>query len=222
MKSAKGNMYGFITHTWNPIKGRCSHSCRYCYMKRFKQNELRFDQKEVNENLGIGNFIFVCSGTDLFAKDVNPKWIEWVIINMKLYPINQYLLQSKNPARMYYYRHVVPKNTIFCTTIESNRNYDVYGESPPIEMRYPIIEMFRQEGFQTMITIEPVMEFDLDDFVKILLQANPQKINIGADSKGHKLVEPPKNKIIELIEILTKNGIEVNKKSNIKRIIGEF
>ena len=29
---AKGNMYGFITHTWNPIKGHCYHQCSYCYM----------------------------------------------------------------------------------------------------------------------------------------------------------------------------------------------
>ena len=26
----KGNMYPWITHTWNPIKGKCPHDCTYC------------------------------------------------------------------------------------------------------------------------------------------------------------------------------------------------
>ena len=27
-------MYEFVTHTWNPIKGKCYHDCSYCYMKK--------------------------------------------------------------------------------------------------------------------------------------------------------------------------------------------
>src|SRR3990167_1900105 len=30
LNKQKGNMYGFVTHTWNPIKGKCSHNCSYC------------------------------------------------------------------------------------------------------------------------------------------------------------------------------------------------
>lgn len=33
LNKAKGNMYEFITHTWNPIKGKCPH--------------VRFDEKEL-------------------------------------------------------------------------------------------------------------------------------------------------------------------------------
>ena len=25
IKESKGNMYEFVTHTWNPIKGKCLH-----------------------------------------------------------------------------------------------------------------------------------------------------------------------------------------------------
>jgi len=39
---SKGNMYGFMTHTFNIIKGRCSHDCVYCYMKQFKLIYFRF------------------------------------------------------------------------------------------------------------------------------------------------------------------------------------
>ena len=44
-----GNMYNFITHTWNTIKGECPHGCSYCYMKRWgKQPPLHFDEKELD------------------------------------------------------------------------------------------------------------------------------------------------------------------------------
>ena len=42
-------MYPWVTHTWNVIKGKCPHDCSYCYMKRFPQGELRFDEKELNQ-----------------------------------------------------------------------------------------------------------------------------------------------------------------------------
>jgi DNA repair photolyase len=33
LNPSKGNMYPFVTHTWNPIRGKCPHDCSYCYMK---------------------------------------------------------------------------------------------------------------------------------------------------------------------------------------------
>ena len=41
---AKGNMYGFITHTWNPIKGHCYHQCSYCYMNNSSVQLLLHEQ----------------------------------------------------------------------------------------------------------------------------------------------------------------------------------
>ncbi len=72
----KGDMYGFVTHTWNTVKGVCEHDCLYCYMKEFgKQKELRLDDTEFKTDLGTGNFIFIGSGTDLFAENVSNEWI---------------------------------------------------------------------------------------------------------------------------------------------------
>lgn len=42
LNEQKGNMYNFITHTWNPIKGKCWHDCSYCYMKKFKQKPIEY------------------------------------------------------------------------------------------------------------------------------------------------------------------------------------
>ena len=31
LKKTNGNMYEFITHTWNTVAGKCPHDCKYCY-----------------------------------------------------------------------------------------------------------------------------------------------------------------------------------------------
>jgi len=61
LRKQAGNMYDWVTHTWNPV-GKCRHNCSYCYMKRFPLGELRFDEREMNTNLGSGNVIFVGKG----------------------------------------------------------------------------------------------------------------------------------------------------------------
>ena len=73
IREAKGNMYEFVSHTWNPIKGKCYHGCSYCYMDKLspKRGEARLDAGELaNACLGSGNFIFVGSSIDMFAQDI--------------------------------------------------------------------------------------------------------------------------------------------------------
>ncbi len=45
LNETKGNMYGFVTHTWNPVKGICPHNCSYCYMRKWwpQMKAPRFD-----------------------------------------------------------------------------------------------------------------------------------------------------------------------------------
>ncbi len=70
-----------------------------------------------------------------------------------------------------------------------------------------------------MVTIEPIMNFDLDIMIKWLKDIKPKWVNIGADSKGHNLPEPSKEKVESLIKEL-KKFTEVKIKPNLKRIIG--
>ena len=72
-------MYPFVSHTWNVIRGKCPHECIYCYMKKFKVGELRFEEKELKTNLGKGNFIFVGSSIDMWAEQIPDEWIEKVL-----------------------------------------------------------------------------------------------------------------------------------------------
>ena len=119
LNKQKGNMYDFVTHTWNVFKGKCEFDCSYCYMKRFPQKELRFDESELKTDLGSGNTIFVGSSCDMFAPSVSQKEILMVLEHCCQYRENEYLFQSKNPARFLdpNISQWFPDNTIFGTTI---------------------------------------------------------------------------------------------------------
>lgn len=71
-----------------------------------------------------------------------------------------------------------------------------------------------------MITIEPIMDFNLVPFIEMLRNIMPEWVNIGADSQGHDLREPPAGKIKELIAELER-FTEVKIKSNLKRLLKE-
>ena len=80
MNKQNGNMYEFVTHTSNLIKGLCPHECGYCYMKsifwRYHSDEtLRLDEKEFKVNYGKDKFIFLGTSTDMFANAVPTEWI---------------------------------------------------------------------------------------------------------------------------------------------------
>ena len=63
LTKSRGNMYPFVTHTWNAIKGICFHDCPYCYMKKFDGLlPIRFDPKELEVNLGNGNSTYLRTG----------------------------------------------------------------------------------------------------------------------------------------------------------------
>ncbi len=213
LNKVKGNMYSFCTHTWNVIKGKCSHDCSYCYMKRFPQNPIRLDEKEFKTDLGEGNFIFVGSSTDMFADDIPRGWIERVIEHCNQYPKNTYLFQSKNPGRFKDFELHYPKNSIFGTTAESNLAWK-YSKAPNIHQR--LVCLSGVKG-RKMVTIEPIMDFDLDMFVTLLRGVKPEFVNIGADSQGHNLPEPSWDKIQSLIKELEK-FTKVNLKDNLNRL----
>ena len=215
LNKVKGNMYSFCTHTWNVIKGKCPHDCSYCYMKEFPQGALRFDEKELQTDLGEGNFIFVGSSCDMFAQKISPFWISKVLDHCKKYPKNKYLFQTKNPIRLFSHIEDFPNNSILGTTIETNRDYLIYDKSvSPVRERAKAMSMIFGK---LMVTIEPIMDFDLEPFVEMVKDIKPDFVNIGADSKGHNLPEPSWDKVQLLIRELEK-FTKVNLKYNLDRL----
>lgn len=211
---SKGNMYGFVSHTWNTVKGSCHHDCSYCYVKRWGNlNPVRFDEKELRTKLGNGNFIFVGSSNDMFASDVSKEWIQRTIDHCNKFD-NQYLFQTKNPARLVDFE--LPQNSVICTTIESNRFYpEIMNNSPRPSARAEAMSCIDLPKY---VTIEPIMDFDMEELVELIKSCNPIQVNIGADSGNHKLPEPSKEKVLLLIDKL-EGFTKVKQKKNLKRIL---
>ena len=218
---SKGNMYEFVTHTWNTVKGVCEHDCSYCCIKRRgKLNSARFDKKELKTDLENGNFIFVGSSNDLFAKGIPDEWIEKTLDYCDKFD-NQYLFQTKNPHNVLrFIEHPTIKNkSVICITLETNKIYPkIMGKTPPPHQRAEDMNTIYHYGIKTYVTIEPIMDFDLNRFVYWIKACNPTQVNIGADTGGNKLPEPSKEKILQLIEELQKFTIIHNKK-NLKRLL---
>jgi len=72
--------------------------------------------------------------------------------------------------------------------------------------------------YKRMITIEPILDFDLNEFSEMIKSINPSWVNIGADSKGHKMPEPGKEKIQKLIDELSA-FTSVKIKTNLSRLM---
>lgn len=230
LNKQKGNMYGFVTHTWNPIKGVCPHHCSYCYMKKFNGGLLiTLNPNTINDNLGAVRYIFVGSSTDIFCQEVPAPWINRIINHIKKYPDNKYLFQTKNPLRFFDpYIDKFPDNSTFCTTIETNREdlLKKYTCAPPLDNR--IVGISKINSYPRMLTIEPIMDFDIDPMLDIINKIRPNYINIGADSGGNCLPEPDFQKTTEFISELNKmsrdrllweDGLTINLKNNLQRLL---
>jgi len=210
----KGNMYEFITHTWNTVKGQCYHDCSYCYMKRWgKLNPVRFDNKELKTDLGNGNFIFVGSSCDMWADNIPDEWIFKTLSHCNKFN-NSYFFQTKNPRNI---RRILVPNSHICVTIETNRFYPQYmGFSPNPMLRAEEAALIR---YPLHITIEPIMDFDLIEFAQMILYCCPAQVNIGADTGRHNLPEPEPEKLLRLIAYLQSKNITVHLKPNLKRLL---
>jgi protein gp37 len=183
-------------------------------MKRWgKQNPTRFDEKELKTNLGSGNFIFVGSSNDMFAADVPREWIQRTIDHCNKFD-NNYLFQTKNPERLLEFE--LPKNSVVCTTIETNRVYpEIMQNSPNPNARAAAFSLI---FLPIYVTIEPIMDFDLVEMLNIIKQCDPVQVNIGADSGNHKLPEPSKEKVLKLIDGLNR-FTTIERKRNLSRIL---
>jgi DNA repair photolyase len=224
MKKSDGNMYTWVTHTHAHLGGECPHKCSYCYVDnpRFGRaprytGELRLIEDEFKVNYGSGNSIFIENCNDLFAREVPDAFIRRIMAHCNTWPDNTYVFQTKNPCRILGFENWFPVKSIFGTTIETNR--DAGGNAPKTFDRFMAMSDVKKAGFKIFVTIEPILDHDVDELADWMIKLKPDFLNIGADSKGHGLVEPTKEKILALVEKLRKNGIEVREKHNLGRIL---
>jgi len=235
IKESKGNMYPWVDATHSHLGGECQHKCSYCYVgsSRFgraerycgeirvlpQESSVKYDEKTLKKVCGkYPATIFVEHMNDLFAKNVPSKFISEILRYCNEYPDNTYVLQTKNPSRFFEFYDKLPPKRILGTTIESNRHYpNVMGNAPKPEDRYEAMCHLPLEE-RVFITLEPVLDFDIEVLASWIADINPEFLNLGADSKGQGLEEPTVEKIMSLVDRLHVLGIELREKSNLNRL----
>lgn len=110
-----------------------------------------------------------------------------------------------------------PPMVVLGTTLESNRCWNGSKAPCPVFRYQAMKSLPATMGYRKMVSIEPIMDFDLDEFVDMIRGIAPQFVSIGADSKNHNLPEPSADKVQRLIADLSA-FTEVKLKDNLKRI----
>jgi len=230
-----GNMYPYA-YTDNPVGGECPHKCGYCYVEtkikpkfHLKKYEgpPRIIEKELGYELRIPDdyILFMCNMIDLFADEIPSHVIKTVLSYCNRYPQTCFLFQTKNPKRFFEFENMFPEKTIFGITLETNRTKDYYkiSSAPYPDVRKHFISAFKQKtGCKIMISIEPVIDFDLDVFVEWIRELDPYFVSIGGNSAESFVwpdgwFEPSAEKIRLLITRLQK-FTKVRIKSNLERL----
>ena len=92
-----------------------------------------------------------------------------------------------------------PENLVLGATIESNRPYRMSRAPTPFD-RYRSMAGLQYRN--KLISIEPIMDFDLDILVGWLKDIDPTIVYVGYDNYNNGLPEPSLAKTIELVSKL--------------------
>jgi len=209
------------THTWNPFVG-CKHGCIYCYARKIAKRQkhrcidcYNFVPHEHPERLGKkfpkGSQVFVCSMGDItFATREYRQRIYDVIREQ---PGVTFLLQTKDPIvfMVDLKDESIPENAILGVTLETNKREitERYSNAASPIVRVAAMRLLKRRKY---VTIEPIMDFDLERMVDYIRDIDPEFVYIGYDNHNHHLPEPSLEKTLKLIEELEKLT-EIRKKT---------
>lgn len=216
-------MYSASVKQWNPYAG-CGFACAYCgksfqlQLKRQKHNctecydyEPHSHPERLDASLprtGPFEFIFTCSHGDIsFCDD---EYFGKILARITKERDKTFLLQSKSPKKAFDRPGIkLPHNVIAGTTLETNRA-DLcrqFTSAPPPELRFR--QLRDLEHPSKMVTIEPILAFDLDVMVQWIADIRPKLVWLGYDSKNCGLVEPTIAEFQALVWELAKLGVAV-------------
>ena len=120
--------------------------------------------------------ISVCDMGDLFGAWILKDWILKVLKAVRNSPSSYFFFLTKNPKRYFEFLKVFPKNLVLRAIIETNIDYKV-SSAPSVIKRY---ECFVGIPYHNkMVSIEPIMEFNLDVFVGWFKELFPLLVHMG-------------------------------------------
>lgn len=212
--------------TWNVFTG-CEFNCSYCWSRKLVETRLKnsprylqhgfkptFHLDALNKKFRPDDFVFISSMGDIsFASQIALNEIFKVI---NAHPLTKFLFCTKRPS--IYAKFPDMNNVYYGTTIETNRQYPkTISKGQDLAIRYAV--MANLENVKKFISIEPVMDFDLEEFPNWIINIKPKIVEIGCDGYHNNLPEPDKDKLESLIYSLEKNNIEVIQKKGLERLL---
>jgi len=224
LNSKKGSkMFNIVGETWNPITG-CLHYCKYCWARQLALTKLkntqryrddfkpRLNEQELRKSFK-GGVVFVSDMGDIFSPGVKDEWVIRVIKHISKFPDTYFLFLTKNPTRYKDFINIMPQNAILGTTLETNRD-DLYTEHHISQAPLPSIRYraMKEIGWPLkFVSIEPILDFDLEVFTKWIKDISPFMVYVGYDNYNWKLPEPPLSKTEKLINMLSDFTLVIKK-----------
>ena len=204
-------MFSFITKTWNPLGGECKNNCSYCWAKKLieRYNMKKYEgpaklyRKELTKKFRKDDFVFVQDMSDLFGQWV-PTWIINEVIKFMRDSPATFLLLTKNPRRYIEDSGLekLSKNVVCGATIET----DFFNED-----KLTFMDVLGHP--RKMVSVEPIMNFNLVKFSMYLAAIKPEFVAIGYDNYNNGLNEPKLEETKRLIYLLEEVGIKVYRKT---------
>lgn len=223
-RKSNGKMFKLVSGTWNPVSG-CLFNCKYCWARELAETKLKkaqryqegfkpsLNESEFKVKFQKGDLIFVCDMGDLFGDFIPSAWIQKVLDHIALFPEANFLLLSKNPKRYHEFIDHMPKNVILGTTIETNidrivKEHNV-SKAPLPSKRYETMKSLNWS--RKMVSIEPILDFDLDILVQWIEDMQPFLVYAGFDNYNGQMPEPIQDKVLQLIKLISSNRLVVKK-----------
>ena len=220
----RGKMFSIVTATWNPISG-CLYNCNYCWAKNFALTRLNttkryskgfipsLNESEFKVKFSKGELIFVSDMGDMFSEFISDEWIKQVLDHIRKFPETYFLFMTKNPKRYIDLLPYIPDNAILGATIETTSDeiiqIDQVSTAPFPSQRYEAMKSLNWDN--KIISIEPVIDFDLNTFIKWIEDIKPFIVYVGYDNYRHKLREPTLEKTMNLMNKLADTAIVIKK-----------
>ena len=208
--------------TWNPVFG-CLHNCYDggCWAKKKLAHRMgaRFNcqmcydfkphvHEERLDRIPPDPRIFVTAHGDLFGD-----WFWWkkgtverILSVCRETEKELWFFETKNPRRYLDFVGQFPQNTMLSVTMETNREYpeSIKGNTPHPRRRFlSMMRVKKQIDWPIHVSVEPILDFDLDKLLGRIRSLEPVWVSVGYDSLNNGLPEPPISKTMELIKELS-------------------
>jgi len=174
---------------------------------------IRLNESEFKKRFKRNEIVFVSDMGDLFGDFIPTTWILKVLERTRRFPDTWFLFLTKNPKRYHYFLDHFPEKALLGATIETNLDplYSEYeiSRAPKPSERYGAMAKLNWDF--KFISIEPILEFELDGFVSWIREIKPRLVFIGYDNYNNRLPEPTLSETLELIEKLKCTTLVIEK-----------